>query len=132
MSEKAKLNRGNKRVRGLSHKRAKQCDPRLQWLMFHKLVRMCRDIRKKEEDNATILTQKRDGSAHKNTANALLGFAKSVVPTTPPPSATSASTTTYPSPTPVCTTHKDVDIQEERSKQRRHGLCKQLCSLEDA
>ena len=94
---------GEIKVRGLSHKRAKQCDPRLQWLMFHKLTRMARDIRKKEEENATTLTQKRDGSAHKNAADALLGFAKSVVPTTPSPSPTPVPTTILPSPTPVPT-----------------------------
>eukprot|EP00957_Ditylum_brightwellii_P112476 8575386-Ditylum_brightwellii.AAC.1 len=36
-------------VCGLSHKRAKQSDPRLGWIMFHKIVNMCRDIKLKEE-----------------------------------------------------------------------------------
>ena len=40
---------------GLSHKREKQCDPRLAWEMFHKIYHMYSDIRNKEERNADFL-----------------------------------------------------------------------------
>ena len=32
------------KVRGLSHKRAKQSDPRLEWIMFHKMCVMHREV----------------------------------------------------------------------------------------
>ena len=36
---------GEIKVRGLSHKRTKQSDPRLQWIMFHKMCIMYRCVR---------------------------------------------------------------------------------------
>ena len=43
------------KVSGLSHKRAKQYDPRLSWDMFHKIYNMYSDINNKEETNAAFL-----------------------------------------------------------------------------
>ena len=42
-------------VSGLIHKRAKQCDPRLAWEMFHNIYHMYSDIKNKEEINAALL-----------------------------------------------------------------------------
>ena len=46
------------KVSGLSNKRAKQSDPRLQWIMFHKICVMYRDV-KEEEKNANKITESR-------------------------------------------------------------------------
>ena len=43
------------KVLGLIHKRAKECDPRLAWEMFHKIHHMYSDIKNKEEKNAALL-----------------------------------------------------------------------------
>ena len=43
------------KVLGLSHKRAKQCDPRLAWEMFHKIYHMYSDIKNKEKTNVDLL-----------------------------------------------------------------------------
>ena len=40
---------------GLSHKRAKQCDPNFAWEMFHHIYHMYSDINNKEEINAALL-----------------------------------------------------------------------------
>ena len=45
---KRKTRTGIMKVSGLSHKRAKQCDPRLAWEMFHKIHHMYSDIKNKE------------------------------------------------------------------------------------
>ena len=39
----------------LSHKREKQSDPRLDWLMLHNIYHMYSDIKNKEERNAYML-----------------------------------------------------------------------------
>ena len=69
---------GQIKVQGLSHKRAKQSDPRLQWIMFHKMVRMCRDVKRKEEANAEKLTNGGDDSARKGAAESLISFSTSL------------------------------------------------------
>ena len=43
------------KVSGLSQNRAKQCDQRLAWEMFHKIHHMYSDIKNKEEINASLL-----------------------------------------------------------------------------
>ena len=43
------------KVTGLIHKRAKKSYLRLAWFMFHKIYRMFRDVKNKEERNATML-----------------------------------------------------------------------------
>ena len=43
------------KVSGLSHKRAKQCDPRLAQEIFHKIYHMYSDIKNKGEINAALL-----------------------------------------------------------------------------
>ena len=53
--QKRKTRTGIIKVSGLSHKRAKQCDPRLAWEMFHKIHHMYSDIKNKEEINAALL-----------------------------------------------------------------------------
>ena len=53
--QKRKMTTGIITVSGLSHKRAKQCDPRLAWEMFHKIYHMYSDIKNKEETNAALL-----------------------------------------------------------------------------
>ena len=45
---KRKKTTGIIKVLGLSHKRAKQCDPRLAWEMFHKIYHMYSDIKSRE------------------------------------------------------------------------------------
>ena len=50
-----KTRTGMIKVLGLSHKRAKQSDPRLAWFRLHKIYCMYSDINKKEERNADIL-----------------------------------------------------------------------------
>ena len=52
---KIKTTTGIIEVLGLSHKRDKQCDPRLVWEMFHKIHHMYSDIKNKEEINAALL-----------------------------------------------------------------------------
>ena len=39
----------------ISNNRARQSDPRLAWLMFHKIAQMYRDIREKESRESTEL-----------------------------------------------------------------------------
>ena len=39
----------------ISNNRARQSDPRLAWLMFHKIAHMYRDIRKQESEETTEL-----------------------------------------------------------------------------
>ena len=53
--QKIKTRTGIIKVLSLNHKRAKQCDPRLAWEMFHKIHRMYSDIKNKEEINAALL-----------------------------------------------------------------------------
>ena len=53
--QKRKTRTGIIKVLGLSHKRAKKCDPRLAWEMFHKIHHMYSDIKIKEETNADLL-----------------------------------------------------------------------------
>ena len=48
---------GEIKVSGLSHKRAKQSDPRLAWLMFRKICEMCRDVRTRERKQREELTK---------------------------------------------------------------------------
>ena len=43
------------KVSGLSHKREKQCYPRLTWELFHKIHHMYSDINNKEEINVALL-----------------------------------------------------------------------------
>ena len=43
------------KVSGLSHKRSKQCDPRLDWEISHKIYHMYSDINNKEEINTALL-----------------------------------------------------------------------------
>ena len=43
------------KVSGLSHNRAKQIDPRLSWLMFHRIYCIYSDIKKKEDINSSML-----------------------------------------------------------------------------
>ena len=43
------------KVLGLIHKRAKHCDPRLAWEMFHNIYHMYSDIKNKEETNTALL-----------------------------------------------------------------------------
>ena len=45
--QKIKTRTGIIKVTGLSHKRAKQYDPRLAWKMFHKIHHMFSDIKNK-------------------------------------------------------------------------------------
>ena len=52
---------GTIKVSGLSHKRAKQSDPRLAWEMFHNIYNMYSDINNKEEtDTALLITSMSD------------------------------------------------------------------------
>ena len=46
---------GTMKVAGLSHKRAKQSDPRLAWLMFHKICNMCRNGMKDERKHSEAI-----------------------------------------------------------------------------
>ena len=48
---------GEIKVSGLSHKWAKQSDPRLAWLMFRKICEMCRDVRTRERKQREELTK---------------------------------------------------------------------------
>ena len=43
------------KILGLSHKRAKQSDPRLAWFMFHKICQMYSDINNKEDRNSAMI-----------------------------------------------------------------------------
>ena len=52
---KRKTRTGIIQVLVLSHKREKQCDPRLAWEMFHKIYHIYSDIKNKEEINASLL-----------------------------------------------------------------------------
>ena len=65
---------------------------------------MCRDVKKKEEENAEKLTNGGNDSAQKGAAESLLSFSTSLslTPSTSQSSSTAASPTTHPSPTPVC------------------------------
>ena len=67
--QKKKTRTGIIKVSGLSHKRAKQCDPRLAWVMFHKIHRMYSDINNKEETNAYFLLTSM--SYHKDSNNVI-------------------------------------------------------------
>ena len=40
---------------GLSHKRARQSDPRITWFMFHNIYRVYNGINNKEERNSAML-----------------------------------------------------------------------------
>ena len=51
--QKLKTNTGM--VSSLIHKRVKQIDPRIAWLMLQKFSIMCRNINNKEESNADML-----------------------------------------------------------------------------
>ena len=42
-------------VLGLSHKRAKQSDPRIAWFIFHNIYYMYSDIKNKEDINYAML-----------------------------------------------------------------------------
>ena len=42
-------------VLGLSHKRAKQSDPRIAWFIFHNIYYMYSDIKNKEDINSAML-----------------------------------------------------------------------------
>ena len=53
--QKRKTTTGTIKVSGLSHKRAKQYDPRLAWEIFHKIYHMYSDIKNKEETNTALL-----------------------------------------------------------------------------
>ena len=43
------------KVSSISNNRSSQSDPRLAWLMFHKIAQMYRDIRQQESEEATEL-----------------------------------------------------------------------------
>ena len=70
-SKKRKSATGEVKVSGLSHKRAKQSDPRLAWLMFAKICNMCRDVKRSEE-------KYREGLANQNNGLDLLSLVLSV------------------------------------------------------
>ena len=53
--QKRKMRTGIIKISGLSHKRGKQCDPRLAWEMFHTIHHMYSDIKNKEQINAALL-----------------------------------------------------------------------------
>ena len=59
VGQKKRSAAGEVKVRGLSNKRAKQSDPRLQWIMFHKMVLMYRHVIDEEMKNADKLIQSR-------------------------------------------------------------------------
>ena len=61
VGQKKRSNLGEIKVRGLSHKRAKQSDPRLAWIMFHKIVRLYRDVIKEESLEASKIVAFSEG-----------------------------------------------------------------------
>ena len=61
VGQKKRSNLGEIKVRGLSHKRAKQSDPRLAWIMFHKIVRLYRDVIKEESLEASKIVALSEG-----------------------------------------------------------------------
>ena len=50
-----KSRKGLVKMSSISNNRARQSDPRLAWLMFHKIAQMYRDIREQESEEATEL-----------------------------------------------------------------------------
>ena len=56
MENQQKRNKtGKMKVAGLSFKRAKQRDPRLAWIMFHNIFKMCRDVIKDERKHCEAI-----------------------------------------------------------------------------
>ena len=51
--QRKKSRTGLVKVLSISNNRARQSDPRLAWLMFHKITQMYRDIREQEGEEAT-------------------------------------------------------------------------------
>ena len=54
-NQSKKSRTGLVKVSSISNNRARQSDPRLAWLMFHKIAQMYRDIREQESEEATEL-----------------------------------------------------------------------------
>lgn len=58
--------KGTIKVGGLSHKRCKQSDPRLGWIMFHKICETYREIKKAEAESAMVSCNSELTSNEKN------------------------------------------------------------------
>lgn len=59
MENQQKRNKtGEMKVARLSHKRAKQSDPRLAWIMFRKICQMCRDVRTNERKHREAIAKR--------------------------------------------------------------------------
>ena len=54
-TQRKKIKTGSVKVPSIRNNRSRQSDPRLAWLMFHKIDQMYRDIRKQESEEATSL-----------------------------------------------------------------------------
>ena len=54
-NQRKKSRTGLVMVSSISNNRSRQIDPRLAWVMFHKISQMYRDIREKESEEATEL-----------------------------------------------------------------------------
>ena len=63
--QKKRSSTGEIKVRGISHKRAKQSDPRLAWIMFHKIVNMYRAVKTQEALYAQSLAVPISGESRK-------------------------------------------------------------------
>ena len=53
--QRKKSRTGLVKVSSISNNRSRQSDPRLAWLMFHKIAQIYRDIRQQESEEATEL-----------------------------------------------------------------------------
>ena len=54
-NQRKKSRTGLVKVPSMSNNRSRQSDPRLAWMMFHKIAQMYKDIREQENEEATEL-----------------------------------------------------------------------------
>ena len=54
-NQRKKIRTGLVKVSSISNYRYRNSDPRLAWMMFHKIAQMYRDIREQESEEATEL-----------------------------------------------------------------------------
>ena len=117
--QKKKSKTGEIKVAGLSHKRAKQSDPRLAWIMFHKICRMCRDVRTMEQQHREALAKKRTGL---DLLTSVVEQLNAATPTAPVPPQAPLPPPQAPVPPPQAPVRTKYEITDEEAKKSLEAL----------
>ena len=119
---------GEIKVAGLSHKRAKQSNPSLAWIMFHKICRMCRDVRTIEEQHREAIAKKQTGL---DLLSSVVEQLNAATPTPPVPPQAPVPPLQAPVPPPQAPVRTKCEITDKDTKKTLQELMKIPKKLQD-